>query len=107
MSKTAETATAAPLVINVCELPQTAHLVGFSGVPAVSVDRLDALFSYEDISRLTESLGNAVRHYIGLSVAHDEVSEDNIEVLTNLHVWLAGIMGDALQYIVNQNNKND
>lgn len=97
MSKT-ETATA-PRIIDVRELPANTILSGFAGVPMISADRLDALFSYDEISSLSERFSNAVYHYIGMATNTGEICEDNIEVLTNLMCWLSGIVGDALRYV--------
>lgn len=89
----------APHVIDVRTLPANTILSGFAGVPAISADRLDALFSYDEISSLSERFSNAVYHYIGMATNSGEICEDNIEVLTNLMCWLSGIVGDALRYV--------
>ena len=89
----------APHVIDVRTLPANTILSGFAGVPAISADRLDALFGYDEISSLADRFNNAVYHYIEMATNTGEICEDNIEVLTNLMCWFSGIVGDALRYV--------
>lgn len=97
MSKTTQTATTSPHVIDVRTLPNDTIFVGFVGASAVTLSRIEELFSWDFMPSILAQFSEAAMRAVLYASMRNELDTRDVEIFTLVNQWFSAVVTDEMK----------